>query len=257
MTEIFRPNSLLDTSTHSKDGVEGSAKWCSFDHLIPEEQFAELSRSFPELELFEKHTGIPRGHDQRPHDRWYLALEHSIYGDKACNKGCTNLSRLSPCWQSFINELKTAPEYRKMLSDFLGTENFTLRFAWHVAGKGYDVSPHIDSPDKAGTHIFYFNTEEDWKKEWGGETVILGQPKTQIPNPEISDFGDIQTIPMLGNKSVIFKNSPTAWHGVAPLQCDAVSTRKIFNVIIEYTHDTGRLSCFMRRVYNRAKHLFR
>ena len=48
-----------------------------------------------------------------------------------------------------------------------------LTLHWHYTPNGCSVSPHCDAKHKLGSHIFYLNTEKDWKEHWGGETVVL------------------------------------------------------------------------------------
>lgn len=208
----------------------------SFNSLLSDEYFIQLTKTFPSLNLFEKHVGIPRAKGQRSHDRWYLALEKSKYGNKELGmKGVVAFEELSIYWKNFINEIKFSKSYNKIIKKLLGNVQYNVRFAWHVASVESDISPHVDSRKKAGTHIFYFNTKEDWKEAWGGHTLFLGGPKHKNLNPEISDFKTVVEIPIIENKSVLFKNTPNAWHGVAPIQCEAGYYRKLFNVIFEYS----------------------
>lgn len=228
--------------------------WASFDGLLTEDMFAELNATYPALDLFEKHTGMARFHSQRPHDRWYLALEHSIYDNKKPGAaGCVALEQLHPSWQHFIATLRESEAYNEMIADTLCTRQFHLRFAWHVAGHGCDVSPHLDDPLKAGTHIFYFNTSENWKEEWGGQTLFLGNPRTERMNPEIEDFAEQFAAPIVDNKSMLFRNTRAAWHGVADIKCEEGRQRRLFNAIFQLPERPGKKPNIVKRLANRTK----
>lgn len=208
--------------------------WYNFQSLLTEDTFAQLYDEFPSLTLFEKHEGLSRKHGQRSHDRYYLAYEETIYKDLARDqKGIVRHAQLSPAWQAFMDGLQTDPGYRNFISQLLGVESFTARYAWHVATAGRSVSPHLDSQSKIGTHIFYFNTSQDWKAEWGGSTLVLSDKDYEGLNPEISDFGKVEAVQVIDNRSFLFKNQPEAWHAVDTISCPPETYRRIFNVIFE------------------------
>jgi hypothetical protein len=91
-----------------------------------------------------------------------------------------------------------------------------------------------DSSKKIGTHIFYFNTNSDWNIAWGGSTLVLGGKTVDKMNPDFSDFISITTVQFLDNRSLLFKNTRDAWHGVQPLKPPDGQHRCLFNVIFEY-----------------------
>ncbi len=210
--------------------------WYSLDGFLTDHAFATLNTEFPPLDLFEHHEGLYRKHGQRPHNRYYLAFEKSIYNqaNDAGDKGCARLADLSAGWQAFINELTTGELYTKFVANAFNVDQFDIRLAWHMAGRGDDVSPHRDATAKLGTHIFYFNTTQDWREEWGGGTVLLEGRNVERMNPEYDDFDRTHTVPILNNKSLLFKNTPDAWHGVEPLQCPQGKYRRIFTVVFTY-----------------------
>lgn len=212
-------------------------KWKEISNFIDPNLFKSLYNEFPSIEFFENHQGVPRGPymNQRPHDRYYLALDNSIYAGKSdytpvVGKGIIQRSSLSECWSNFIEYLES-PAYNKFASDFLGTSEYDVRFAWHMAYSGCEVSPHVDAVKKLGTHIFYFNTPSDWKPEWGGQTVLLRNLKRQVTNPEFIDFGRYHEVSNIGNNSLLWRNSPTAWHGVRPISPPPGFFRKICTVV--------------------------
>lgn len=208
--------------------------WYNFQSLLTDDSFAKLYEEFPALELFEKHEGLPRKYGQRSHDRYYLAYEETIYKDvEREEKGIVRHEQLSPAWQAFMDGLQTDPGYRDFICRLLGVDEFRARYAWHVATAGRSVSPHVDFPGKIGTHIFYFNTSQDWKAEWGGSTLVLSGKNYEGLNPEISDFDKVEAVRVMDNRSFLFKNQPEAWHAVDTINCPPDTYRRIFNVIFE------------------------
>ncbi|MGI4815757.1 MAG: 2OG-Fe(II) oxygenase [Janthinobacterium lividum] len=208
--------------------------WSAFGDLLKPGAFRTLLDAFPSVELFEMHRGLERAHGQRSHDRFYLAYEQSIYerADRAPQEGVVGHDALPPAWQAFIDELNSSPAYREFTEKLLGVGPMSARFAWHMGVTGSEVSPHRDSVDKIGTHIFYFNTADDWQPEWGGSIVVLGGKRIAANNPDMSDFETAVDLDIRDNRSFLFKNTPDAWHGVEPLTCPSGSYRRLFNVIL-------------------------
>lgn len=208
--------------------------WYNFQSLLTDNTFAQLYDEFPALDSFERHEGLPRKYGQRSHDRYYLAYEETIYKELArSQKGIIRHTRLSPAWQAFMAGLQSDPGYRDFICQMLGVNDFIARYAWHVATAGRSVSPHVDDRSKMGTHIFYFNTAQDWKAEWGGATLVLSDKACESLNPEISDFGKVEAVQVMDNRSFLFKNQPGAWHAVDTINCPPETYRRIFNVIFE------------------------
>ncbi len=194
--------------------------WYGFSRFLTSEAFAALDAEFPSLEFFERHSGMERLHSQRPHNRYYLAFTESIYGaHRPGEKGCVGPEHLSATWREFIRQLQTDETYLAFVRELLGVAKLEIRFAWHIAGPGDDISPHVDAESKAGTHFFYFHTSAEWQPEWGGGTVFLGGKRTESLNPEIEDFAERHVASILENRSVLFRNGRDAWHA---LTCSAV-----------------------------------
>ena len=213
--------------------------WFNFSQFLTPEGFDTLLRQFPPLELFEAHVGMERPGGQRPHDRYYLAYEHSIYNTaKKSAQGEARHEDLPAPWQAFLEELKTSTEYHDFIEGLLGAAPLTPRYAWHVGINGSEVSPHRDADNKIGTHIFYFNTQDDWDPKWQGSTLVLGGRKGTAPNPDFSDFATETASDIRDNHSFLFKNTPDAWHGVRTLTSPEGSYRRLFNVIFQ-TPDAG------------------
>jgi hypothetical protein len=202
--------------------------------LLAPERFSALCRDFPSLELFEWHQDLPRRQGQKPHNRYYLAYESSIYRSSGReSRGVARHGELPAAWQGFLEELEESAEYRSFVERMLGATAFETRYAWHVGVTGSEVSPHVDSAKKLATHIFYFNTPADWEEAWGGQTVILAERRRDVGNPDFADFAREWSVPFLGNRSLLFRNTAEAWHGVRPLRCPEGRHRRLFNVVFE------------------------
>jgi hypothetical protein len=208
--------------------------WFNFAQFLTPAGFETLYRDFPSLELFEQHSGMERAYGQRPHDRYYLAYEESIYHqDAPAGPGVVSHDQLPRAWQVFIDELRQSQDYSRFVKTVFGVEAYEPRYAWHVGFAGSEVSPHVDAPSKIGTHIFYFNTSEDWNPEWGGATLVLGDKQTDVLNPEFTDFKTVVCAEIRDNHSFLFQNTEEAWHGAQALTCPAGRYRRLFNVIFD------------------------
>ncbi|OHV07736.1 hypothetical protein [Kushneria phosphatilytica] len=208
--------------------------WANPAGLLTDEGFRALRESLPEAERFDRIFGKTRQHGQKPHDRLSLDYEPGM--------------PLSPHWQAFMEELH-GPEYRRFLARMLNTNHFTLKCHWHYTPASCSVSPHCDANWKLGSHIFYFNTEEDWRPEWGGQTVVLddhGRFKTRSA-PEFEEFDEeIESIAM-GNQSFLFTRRGNSWHGVREITCPPEYYRKVMIVVIR---DARPLKQFTKTVKN-------
>lgn len=203
----------------------------TFDGFLEDDAFAALCREFPCLERFEKHENYNRG-GQRPHNRYYLAFEKSIYSSADDAAGVIREQDLSSSWQKFVQALSSAA-YARFLTAMLGAEPVAIRFSWHIAYTGCEVSPHRDGKRKLGNHLFYFNTDEDWNEAYGGNTLALIGLSKPAFNPDFEDFSRIESTAMLNNKSFLFARTSSSWHGVKPLACPEGIYRKIFSVVAE------------------------
>src|SRR5205814_1904561 len=161
--------------------------------------FQTLYQDFPALEWFEKHENLPRRYNSRPHNRYLLSYEKSIYHTD-CTQGVIKHGQLAHSWQIFIKELQSS-EYRNFIKKSLGVTYFNFRLEWHIGVTDSEVSPHCDAKSKLGTHIFYFNNSKDWSMEWGGATIVLGNKRKPAMNPEFEDFDLRIPIQFLDNQS--------------------------------------------------------
>lgn len=218
--------------------------WYNFHNFLTREGFQQLLKDFPYLELFEKHEGLERVYSQRPHNRYYLAYETSIYSQiEHQHKGIVKYKQLPVSWQLFLKELETSQVYQNFIKSLLEVTDFQVRYAWHMGVSNSEVSPHRDAEQKIGTHIFYFNTSDDWNTSWDGSTLVLGNKlKDDLMNPDFSDFTTIIPTQITNNHSFLFKNTPDAWHGVKPLTCPQGKYRRLFNVIFEFPQIHSPLS---------------
>lgn len=193
--------------------------WINPADLLTPSGYSDLSKSLPPPGMFEERIGIERKHDQPSHDR--LALEWSEDLD------------LPEPWNDFVSELQSK-EYRSWLQDMFQTRSLRLRFHWHYTFCGASVSPHCDSKYKLGSHIFYFNTEEDWQPEWGGETLVLddGGRFNRRSAPGFEEFDSISETRAIGNRSFLFQNDGQSWHGVREIRCPKDHYRKVFIALV-------------------------
>jgi len=122
--------------------------WLNPAGTLTETGYQRLLASLPDISMFEPMFGVKRSHGQQPHDRYVLE-----YRDKL---------DLQPCWREFIAELK-GERYGRFLRRLFGRGGIQLNFHWHYAPQGCSVSPHCDAKRKLGSHIFYFNTANDWE----------------------------------------------------------------------------------------------
>jgi 2OG-Fe(II) oxygenase superfamily len=203
--------------------------WHTFEGALTPHAFDSLLAEFPRRELFEWKAGHSGQYYTRPHDRWYLEYRPH----EPTRPGSARRGDLPSVWRRFVDELEGNTRYRALMTEVLGLEEFKPRLTWHLGVTGSEVSPHIDSDQKIGTHIFYFNTAADWDPEWGGNLVVLaGEPPVgQHPDRTFAEFDASAEVEFLGNRSFLFRNGPDSWHGVRPLTCPPGSYRRLFNVV--------------------------
>jgi len=193
--------------------------WVNPYGLLTEEGYKALCQSLPAVDRFEASFGKKRTYGQQPHDRMALSYTPDM--------------ELSPAWKAFMEELK-GPVYQDFVARMLGTRDYELKCHWHYAPAGCSVSPHCDALSKYGSHIFYFNTEEDWSPEWGGQTVVLddGGRFDFRSAPAFEEFDSAIDSKAMGNYSFIFVRNGNSWHGVRAVTCPPGHYRKVFIVVI-------------------------
>jgi hypothetical protein len=222
---------LLDDLQKERFASAEPYPWLALSGCLHQEAFDALRCNFPQRQLFARHQGIAPAGILRAHDRWHLAYDPT--GTLQIRAGCARSTDLPPAWQAFIAAL-TGREYQSWVRRLFGVRHLKTRFAWHLAGAGDEVSPHLDAPKKLGTHLFYFNTTADWNPDWGGATLLLGRPRHGVSQPDFADFASVVSAPFLDNHSLLFMNGPNAWHGVETLRPPPGHLRRLFTVVFEY-----------------------
>jgi hypothetical protein len=193
--------------------------WINPVGLITEEGYRRLVRSLPDIDKFTQVFGLQRSHGQKPHDRYALDYHEDL--------------DVAQPWHEFVAELRGLA-YRRFLKRMFGRGRFRLGFHWHYTPNGCSVSPHCDAKRKLGSHIFYFNTEQDWNPAWGGETLILDDRDRfkRESAPEFGDFDRVIETETLDNRSLLFARRQKSWHGVREIHCPDDACRKVFIVVI-------------------------
>jgi hypothetical protein len=202
--------------------------WINPQGLLTEGGYNHLLATLPETTLFTPFFGGTRVHGQQSHDRFTLEYRDGV--------------DVADSWKEFIAELR-GRDYRDFLRRLLGVRSFELFFVWHYTPRGCSVSPHCDSKRKLGSHIFYFNTVQDWDPAWGGETLILddGEGLDFRSAPGFADFRRITPVEALGDRSLLFAKTKHSWHGVRELSCPEGRLRKVFIVVINCYTPLDRL----------------
>ena len=193
--------------------------WANPAGLLTDEGYRELVEELPDVAQFKPVFGRSRKHGQQSHDRYALEWRDGL--------------PVAESWKAFVDELR-GPTYTDFLARMIGHDRFALKFHFHYTPNGCSVSPHCDAVWKLGSHIFYFNTEDDWKPEWGGETQVLDD-RGRFPArsaPAFEDFDEALSSESIGNRSLLFIRSGNSWHGVKPIDCPEGYLRKVFIVVI-------------------------
>ena len=138
---------------------------------------------------------------------------------------------LPKLWQELSNILMHGKEYKEWICETFKISSYNTRLDWHRTSNGLDVSPHIDSEGKEGSHLFYF-MPRGWKEEYGGRTTFYKEKTTPKMNPEPYNFKKNISYPVIGNRSLLFKNSKEGWHGVTQVDNNVGLHRQLFNVVI-------------------------
>ncbi|MGI9591414.1 MAG: hypothetical protein ACR2P8_08600 [Myxococcota bacterium] len=193
--------------------------WLNPEELLTHEGFRLLLETFPDISLFEKVYGVKRAHGQMPHDRYNLEYRPGL--------------ALSEPWRDFIGEL-TDGRYQRLMRRLLNVPDLKLRLHWHYQPAGCSVSPHCDNLDKLGSHLFYFNPEDEWDESWGGNTLILddGGRYARSEAPGFDAFEGTWEASCTGNRSLLFTQGPKSWHGLREIRCPEGYARRVFIVVV-------------------------
>ena len=198
-----------------------------YDNFINQTEYNKLLKTFPGDELFKDEFPEDRKHGQRPHQRRFFCIGET-QGSKYFEQYLAKADDLPDIWEKLIHEL-TSKDYKQWICKTFKIKDFKIRFDFHRTRAGLDVSPHVDSIGKIGSHLLYFMPKE-WQDEWGGKTIFYKGRTVDKMNPEPEEFTNSRTTNITGNSSCLFKNSTDGWHGVT--QVNAPVDRQICNVVI-------------------------
>lgn len=193
--------------------------WANPSGLLTDDGYQALLENMPDIRHFEKIFGYRRLGGQKPHDRYSLEYAPEV--------------PIPQPWRDFIDEL-CSDRYRRAVARLMGARKVRFRFHWHYTPNGCSVSPHCDSKREHGSHLFYFNPEEEWDPAWGGDTLVLddGGRLDFESAPELEDFVDEIPARSLGNRSLIFERTDHAWHAVREIRCPEDRMRRLFIVVV-------------------------
>ena len=197
------------------------------DFLWPN-AYERMLKDFPKNELFKDEFPKDRKHGQRPHCRRFFCIGET-QGSKYFDEYMVEIEQLPSIWYQFCNNILKNKDYHKFICKALNVKTFKIRFDFHKTEGGLDVSPHIDSIGKIGSHLFYF-MPNGWTDEDGGKTIFYRDKTVDKMNPEPKDFKKSVTTSVIGNRSCLFKNAEEGWHGVT--QVNSNVHRQICNVVI-------------------------
>ena len=197
--------------------------WAEMRDTLTPEGWNTLRETLPDIEQFKMMVGVKRSYGQAPHNRGILHYREGM----ACAQP----------WKEFIAELH-GPAYESFLRRTLGlkpSQKIILTMEWYYAWQGCSVSPHCDAHRKIATHIFFFATDEDWPREWGGDILILddeGRFKAHS-GPKFDELKVAASLDLRKNGSLLFQRTEHSWHGVLPLQSPRPDVyRKLFIVTV-------------------------
>lgn len=234
MTETLLDHTSLDRIPTASFRDAAPYPWLNPEGVLTEQAFETLRTHMPPLDIMKPSFGRKRAHGQQPHDRYALEYHAGL--------------QIHPAWHQLVAELN-GPVYQAWLSRLFATRRFRLSYHWHYAPRGCSVSPHCDAKRKLGSHIFYFNTAEDWDPQWGGETLVLddGGKFSRNSAPAFDDFERAWTANAMGNRSLLFQRQGNSWHGVKPVMCPEGHMRKVFIVVV----NAETLAARLRRIFHR------
>lgn len=193
--------------------------WMILETALTRQGYDKLRSTLPDNSLFDRRVGDKRGFGQAPHDRMLLHYTPQV--------------PLAEPWREFIAELN-GDVYRSFLRRMLGNHHYILTMEWHYSWEGCSVSPHCDAKRKIATHLFYFNTKEDWNPAWGGQTLILDSERRFNAHsaPSFEELKVVAATDPMEQGSLLFMRTPHSWHGVRPLHCPPGRMRKLFHLTI-------------------------
>lgn len=213
----------LERLSHESFESQRPYPWVDIHGTLTPDGFERLRSTLPEVELFHRAVGGKSQFGRKFHDRYILHYQEGVAAAEP--------------WKEFIAELLDPGPYHAFLRRMFGLgprKQIILTLEWFYAWEGCSVSPHCDALRKLGTHIFYFNTEEDWHNDWGGHVLIQddGGRLSRRSAPDFDELGVAATVDPRGNGSLLFQRTDHSWHGVRPLGCPPGYLRKLFLVTV-------------------------
>ena len=197
--------------------------WAHMQDTLTADGWDRLRASLPDMAQFHRMVGVKRGHGQAPHNRGILHYREGM--------------DVAEPWKAFIAELH-GKAYDSFLRRMLGLrpdQQIILTLEWYYAWQGCSVSPHCDARRKLATHIFFFATDDDWPRNWGGDILILDD-EGRYKAHSAPGFGDLKVAASLDlrkNGSLLFQRTEHSWHGVLPLKSPQPDVyRKLFIVTV-------------------------
>ena len=149
----------------------------NFVDFIQPKYYRGLLKHFPSDDLFKDEFPEERKHGQRPHCRRFFCIGET-QGSKYFDDYLLEPNKLPPIWQNFIMTIYNSGQYKSFIRRALDCKDFKFRFDFHRTRGGLDVSPHIDSLGKIGSHLFYFMPDE-WTDLSGGKTIFYRGKKVK------------------------------------------------------------------------------
>ena len=143
---------------------------------------------------------------------------------------------LAPAWRDFVDELQSRALSWISSAACSAAGRFACCSALALhAERLLGVAP-LRRRRKLGSHIFYFNTDNDWQPDWGGETLILDDNGRFGAGsaPKFEDFDRV--MPARGRRqfsACCSMRRERSWHGVKEIRCPPDHLRKVFIVVIE------------------------
>ncbi|WP_416969846.1 2OG-Fe(II) oxygenase [Streptomyces sp. 4F14] len=138
-------------------------------------------------------------------DKQYRMFNRSLVTAGAVDED--QVSALPTNWQQLVEDVVSTP-YREALSALtgVGLDQCLVEARMTRYARGCWIEPHTDRPDKAVTHLFYFN--DGWDADWSGDLRLLRS----------ADMDDCakRVAPTTGT-SVVLVRSDSSWHGVPPV----------------------------------------
>lgn len=197
--------------------------WAHMQGTLTPDGWDKLRATLPGISEFLRMVGVKRGYGQAPHDRGILHYREGM--------------AVAEPWKAFIAELQ-GKAYESFLRRMLGLEpqqEIILTMEWYYAWQGCSVSPHCDARRKLATHIFFFATDEDWPREWGGDILILDDENRFKAHsaPKFDELKVAASLDLRKNGSLLFQRTEHSWHGVLPLRSPQPDIyRKLFIVTV-------------------------